>query len=76
MEEKEKIYLCTVTDDARTLLVYTCSLYKKYWSEPRKHDRKIRHRAATANKLVYVCSLVVVHRTYSNIAASPVSNLI
>ena len=28
-------------------------MYKKYWSELRKHDRK-RHRAATANKLVYL----------------------
>ena len=60
MEEKEKIYLCTVTDDARTLLVYTYSLYKKYWSEPRKHDRKIRHRAATANKLVDIVVVAAV----------------
>ena len=60
MEEKEKIYLCTVTDDARTLLVYTCSLYKKYWSEPRKHDRKIRHRAATATLLVDIVVVAAV----------------
>jgi len=29
----------------------TRNMFKKYWSEPRKHDRK-SHRAATANKLV------------------------
>ena len=28
-----------------------CMFNRKYWSEPRKHDKK-RHRAAAANKLV------------------------
>ena len=39
-------------------------LNKKYWSEPRKHDRKIkiiiRHRAATANKLVDIVVVAAV----------------
>ena len=35
-------------------------MYKKYWSEPRKHDRKIRHRAATANKLVDIVVVAAV----------------